>query len=67
MGGTPGWWRSVTAIEEDSAPARGRALRRRLADGALRTAGERSWDEVYDQLLKDYGDAMRAARVSRAA
>jgi glycosyltransferase involved in cell wall biosynthesis len=59
---------SVTAIEEGlERLLEDEALRRRLADGALRTAGERSWDEVYDQLLKDYGDAMRAARVSRAA
>ena len=44
------------------------ALRRRLADGALRTARERNWDDVYDRLLEDYGSAMDAARrVIRAA
>jgi phosphatidylinositol alpha 1,6-mannosyltransferase len=59
---------SVTAIEEGLERLLGdTALRRRLADGALRTARERSWDEVYDRLLEDYRDAMRAARVSRAA
>ena len=43
------------------------ALRRRLSDGALRTARERNWNEVYDRLLEDYGDAVRAAGVRRAA
>jgi glycosyltransferase involved in cell wall biosynthesis len=37
-------------------------LRRRLADGALRTAHERRWDEVYDQLLEDYQDAIDASQ-----
>jgi glycosyltransferase involved in cell wall biosynthesis len=59
---------SIGAIEEGLARLlEDAALRRRLADGALRTARERSWDEVYDRLLEDYGDAVRAAEVSRAA
>jgi glycosyltransferase involved in cell wall biosynthesis len=37
------------------------ALRRRLAEGALQTAGERRWDGVYDRLVADY----RAAASSR--
>ena len=59
---------SVAAIEEglQRLMADG-ALRRRLADGALRTARERNWTEVYDRLLEDYGGAIRAAGVSRAA
>jgi glycosyltransferase involved in cell wall biosynthesis len=38
-------------------------LRRRLAEGALRTAHERRWDEVYDQLLEDYQDAIDASQL----
>jgi phosphatidylinositol alpha 1,6-mannosyltransferase len=38
------------------------ALRQRLSEGALRTASERGWDEVYDQLLEDYRDAIRSRR-----
>jgi glycosyltransferase involved in cell wall biosynthesis len=37
-------------------------LRRRLAEGALQTARERRWDEVYDRLLEDYQDAIDAGR-----
>ncbi len=37
-------------------------LRRRLAEGALQTAHERRWDEVYDRLLEDYQDAIEAGR-----
>jgi len=37
-------------------------LRRRLAEGALRTAHERRWDEVYDRLLEDYQSAIDARR-----
>jgi glycosyltransferase involved in cell wall biosynthesis len=37
-------------------------LRRRLSEGALRTAQERGWDEVYDRLLEDYQDAIEAGR-----
>ena len=42
------------------------ALRRRLSDGALRTAAARRWDVVYDRLLEDYR-AAAAADVTRAA
>jgi glycosyltransferase involved in cell wall biosynthesis len=38
-------------------------LRRRLAEGALRTARERRWDEVYDQLIDDYRDAINDNRL----
>ena len=59
---------SVAAIEEGlERLLQDAALRRRLADGALRTARERSWDEVYDRLLEDYRDTVRAAGVRRAA
>jgi glycosyltransferase involved in cell wall biosynthesis len=37
-------------------------LRRRLAEGALRTAHERRWDGVYDRLLEDYQSAIDARR-----
>jgi glycosyltransferase involved in cell wall biosynthesis len=43
------------------------ALRHRLADGALRTAAERGWDEVYDRLLEDYREAIESRRLVRAA
>jgi phosphatidylinositol alpha 1,6-mannosyltransferase len=43
------------------------SLRRTLADGALQTARERAWDEVYDRLLEDYQDAIESSRVVRAA
>jgi glycosyltransferase involved in cell wall biosynthesis len=42
-------------------------LRRHLSDGALLTARERGWDEVYDQLLDDYGDAIESRRLIQAA
>jgi glycosyltransferase involved in cell wall biosynthesis len=42
------------------------SLRRRLSDGGLRTAAERRWDAVYDQLVSDYR-AAAAARETRAA
>ena len=42
-------------------------LRRQLSDGALLTARERGWDEVYDQLLDDYGDAIESRRLIQAA
>ena len=42
------------------------ALRRRLVEGALQTAGERRWDGVYDQLVADYR-AAASSRVIRAA
>src|SRR5215212_7015852 len=37
-------------------------LRRRLAEGALLTASERQWDQVYDQLLEDYRQAIESRR-----
>jgi glycosyltransferase involved in cell wall biosynthesis len=43
------------------------ALRRRLSEGALATARERSWDEVYDRLIEDYRDAARTRWMTRAA
>lgn len=43
------------------------ALRRRLADGALQTARERGWDEVYARLLDDYQDAIDSRRMIQAA
>jgi glycosyltransferase involved in cell wall biosynthesis len=43
------------------------ALRRRLSEGALRTAQERGWDEVYDQLIADYQDAIDNRRLIQAA
>jgi phosphatidylinositol alpha 1,6-mannosyltransferase len=42
-------------------------LRKRLAEGGLVTAGERSWDEVYDRLLEDYREAIENRRMVRAA
>ena len=59
---------SVAAIEEGLGRLlQDAALRRRLAEGALRTARERRWEEVYDRLLEDYRGAVRAARLTRAA
>jgi phosphatidylinositol alpha 1,6-mannosyltransferase len=43
------------------------ALRRQLSDGALQTARERGWDQVYDQLLEDYRDAIESRRLIQAA
>jgi glycosyltransferase involved in cell wall biosynthesis len=43
------------------------ALRRDLAEGALRTAGERSWDVVYDRLIADYEAAIAGRRITQAA
>jgi phosphatidylinositol alpha 1,6-mannosyltransferase len=43
------------------------ALRRKLSEGALRTARGRGWDEVYEQLLADYQDAIDSRRLFRAA
>jgi glycosyltransferase involved in cell wall biosynthesis len=43
------------------------ALRRRLAHGALRTARERDWTQVYDGLLADYREAVEGKRLTRAA
>ncbi|HET9466088.1 MAG TPA: glycosyltransferase family 1 protein [Gemmatimonadales bacterium] len=43
------------------------ALRRRLSEGALRTAQERGWDEVYDKLIEDYQDAIESRGMVQAA
>jgi len=59
---------SVRAIEDGLARLlQDEPLRRRLGDGALRTAGERSWDDVYDRLIRDYEEAVTAAGVRKAA
>jgi glycosyltransferase involved in cell wall biosynthesis len=59
---------SVRAIEDGLARLmQDEPLRRRLGEGALRTARERSWDDVYDRLIGDYEEAVAAARVRRAA
>ena len=42
-------------------------LRRRLADGALRTAAARDWATVYDRLIDDYQAAVAARGETRAA
>jgi phosphatidylinositol alpha 1,6-mannosyltransferase len=42
-------------------------LRAGLAEGALQTARERGWDQVYDQLLRDYQDAVESKRLIQAA
>jgi glycosyltransferase involved in cell wall biosynthesis len=42
-------------------------LRRTLSEGALGTARERCWAEVYEQLIEDYQDAIENRRVVRAA
>jgi glycosyltransferase involved in cell wall biosynthesis len=43
------------------------ALRKRLADGALRTARERDWAQVYDRLIADYKEAVEEKGLTRAA
>lgn len=43
------------------------ALRRRLSEGALSAAQERGWDQVYDQLLEDYRDAIESRSLVEAA
>jgi glycosyltransferase involved in cell wall biosynthesis len=43
------------------------ALRRRLSEGALRTARERDWNQVYDRLLTDYAEAVAGKPLTRAA
>jgi glycosyltransferase involved in cell wall biosynthesis len=60
---------SATAIAEGLARLLADAgLRRCLAQGALRTARERAWDAVYDQLLDDYrAAASEKGRLIRAA
>lgn len=42
-------------------------LRAGLAEGALQTARERGWDQVYDSLLHDYQDAVDSKRLIQAA
>jgi phosphatidylinositol alpha 1,6-mannosyltransferase len=59
---------SVPAIEEGlerllSDPG----LRRRLSDGALRTARARDWSRVYDRLVADYREAVEGKGLTRAA
>jgi glycosyltransferase involved in cell wall biosynthesis len=59
---------SVAAIEDGLGRLLGdAALRRRLAAGALRTARERDWAQVYDRLLADYAEAVAGKRLTRAA
>lgn len=59
---------SVAAIEEGLGRLlQDAALRRQLAEGALRTASAWGWGAVYDRLVADYEDAVNAVRVSRAA
>ena len=43
------------------------ALRRHLSEGALRTARERDWHQVYERLLADYAEAVEGKRFTRAA
>ena len=42
-------------------------LRAGLAEGALQTARERGWGQVYDRLLGDYQDAVDSKRLIQAA
>jgi glycosyltransferase involved in cell wall biosynthesis len=42
-------------------------LRAGLAEGALQTARERGWGQVYDRLLLDYQDAVDSKRLIQAA
>jgi hypothetical protein len=42
-------------------------LRQRLSAGALATAAERRWDEVYDRLLEDYQEAIENRRLIHQA
>jgi glycosyltransferase involved in cell wall biosynthesis len=43
------------------------SLRKRLSAGALRTAEERDWDQVYDQLLDDYQETIESRGLVQAA
>jgi phosphatidylinositol alpha 1,6-mannosyltransferase len=43
------------------------SLRKRLSAGALRTAEERDWDQVYDQLLDDYQETIESGGLVQAA
>ncbi|HEX2610303.1 MAG TPA: glycosyltransferase family 1 protein [Gemmatimonadales bacterium] len=42
-------------------------LRQKLSEGGLKTASERSWDQVYDSLIGDYQAAIASRSVVRAA
>lgn len=42
-------------------------LRQKLSEGGLKTASERSWDQVYDSLIEDYQAAIASKSVVRAA
>jgi phosphatidylinositol alpha 1,6-mannosyltransferase len=42
-------------------------LRRRLRAGALHTASERHWDEIYDGLIEEYGRVARVWKEARRA
>ena len=54
---------SVAAIADGLHRLLGDAtLRHRLTEGALRTAHERRWEEVYDQLIQDYQNAIDYTR-----
>jgi glycosyltransferase involved in cell wall biosynthesis len=68
--------RNAWLVPPNSAPAIAQGLRRLMHDsalrnsltqGALETARERRWDEVYDRLLDDYRDAIESRRLIRAA
>ncbi len=68
--------RNAWLVSPNSAPAiaqglrrlmHDRSLRHRLAQGGLATAAEHRWDEVYDQLLEDYREAIENRRLIRAA
>lgn len=68
--------RNAWLVQPDSAPAiadalrrlcADRALRQRLAAGALATARARDWGVVYDRLLEDYRAAMVAKAGEQAA
>jgi glycosyltransferase involved in cell wall biosynthesis len=43
------------------------ALRRHLAAGALETARQRDWAQVYERLIADYMEAVKGKRITRAA
>jgi glycosyltransferase involved in cell wall biosynthesis len=43
------------------------ALRRRIAQGALRTAQARDWNAVYERLIEQYRDAIERKGQTRAA
>jgi glycosyltransferase involved in cell wall biosynthesis len=68
--------RNAWLVAPNSAPALAEGLRRliqdpalrhSLAEGGLQTARERDWDQVYDQLLDDYQEAIESRRLIQAA